>query len=97
MKLQVLVECYHRRLCFCSKFLNQCVERLKVFTSETPLLGFLKAPSYGVCNKCFFCIDISRGCNRSVNGYTFNRSKNLFQTWKEAGVLNVQYNLCHNT
>lgn len=88
---------YHRLLCFCSKFLNQCVERFQILACKSPFLGFIVAFCNSFRYKGFLCFSISRGCNHSINSYTFYCPKNLFQTWEKTYILNIQYNLCHIT
>ena len=90
-----IVEGYHRLLCLCSKFLYQCIKRIKILTCKSPFLGFFVAFCNSVCYKSFLCFSIRRECNHFVNSYTFYCSKNFFQTWEKACILNTQYNLRH--
>ena len=97
MKLFSIVECYHKLLCFCSKFLNQSIKRCKPLASEMTLMGFTITPCYGLVNKSFLRINVSLCRNQLINGDPFDSSQNLLQTGNKARVFNVQNNLCHNT
>lgn len=91
-----IVESHHKSLCFSPKLIDQGVKGIKVLASETSLLGFLITTCYGFFDKSFFGFNIRFGSNQFVNGHTLYGTQDLFQAGHEAGIFNVQNNLCHN-
>ena len=91
-----IIKGYHWWLCFCSKFLNQCIKRFQVLTRKSSFFSFTEAFRDSLSYKGFFSLSIFRRRYQLVDGHTFDRPKNFFQTWDKAGVLNIQYYLCHN-
>ncbi len=95
-KFLSIIKGYHEQLCFCSKFINQCIKRVKTFSCKTSFLCFTITFGYGFIDKGLFCLNLCIGCAQSVDSHPFYSSQNLFQTWYQAGILDIQYYLCHN-
>ena len=91
-----IVESHHKPLSFSPKLINQGIKRIEVLASETSLFGFLITSCYGFFDKSFFGFNIRLGSNQFVNGHTLYGTQDLFQAGHEAGIFDVQNNLCHN-
>ena len=96
MELFSKIESYHKLLGFCSKFLNQCVKRGKIFACETPFLRLAIAFINSFVDKGLLCLYFCRGCVQAFDGYPFDSPQYLLQTGKKACIFNVQYYLGHD-